>query len=63
MSTAEIITELPKLSAEDRRALVRRLFELDPAREDLELCAQAADAALQQLDQLESQDNARPSSR
>ncbi len=44
------MTELPKLSVAERRALARRLFELDPAREELEACAQAADLAFQQLD-------------
>lgn len=44
------MTELPKLSVAERRALARRLLELDPAREELEACAQAADLAFQQLD-------------
>jgi hypothetical protein len=63
VSTAEILTQLPKLSVEERRALARRLFELDPAREELDLCAEAADAAFLELDRQESQDNARRASR
>ncbi len=62
MSATEIMTELPKLSVAERRDLARRLFELDPAREELEACAQAADPAFQQLDARE-EDDASSSSR
>jgi hypothetical protein len=63
MSTTEILTELPNLSAAERRAVAKRLFELDPAREELEACAQATDLAFQELDRLEAEANARPTSR
>ncbi len=53
MSTAEILNELPRLKREDRRAIARRVFELDDEREELEWAAQAADAAFQELDKLE----------
>lgn len=56
MSTAEILNELPKLKREERRAIVRRVFELEEEREDLEWAARAADLAFQELDRLEEKD-------
>jgi transcription elongation GreA/GreB family factor len=56
MSTAEILNELPKLKREERRAIVRRVFELEEEGEDLEWAARAADLAFQELDRLEEKD-------
>jgi len=56
MSAIEILNELPKLKREDRRAIARRVFELEDEREELEWAAQAADLAFQELDKLEEQD-------
>jgi hypothetical protein len=53
MSAIEILNELPKLKQEERRAIARRVFELDEQREELEWSAQAADLAFQELDKLE----------
>ena len=56
MSTAEILNELPRLKREERRAIARRVFELEDEREELDWAAQAADQAFQMLDKLEEQD-------
>ncbi|HMP83576.1 MAG TPA: hypothetical protein PKA41_12820 [Verrucomicrobiota bacterium] len=56
MSATEILSELPKLKREERRAIARRVFELEDEREELEWAAQAADLAFQELDKLEKQD-------
>ena len=56
MSATEILNELPKLKREERRAIVRRVFELEEERDELEWAAQAADLAFQKLDKLEEQD-------
>ena len=56
MSATEILNELPKLKREERRAIARRVFELEEEREELEWAAQAADLAFQELDKMEEQD-------
>lgn len=56
MSATEILSELPKLKREERRAIARRVFELEEEREELKWAAQAADLAFQELDKLEEQD-------
>jgi hypothetical protein len=56
MSATEILNELPKLKREERRAIARRVFELDEEREELDWAAQAADLAFQELDKLEEGD-------
>jgi hypothetical protein len=56
MSATEILNELPKLKREERRAIARRVFELEEDREELEWATQAADLAFQQLDQSEEND-------
>jgi hypothetical protein len=56
MSAAEILSELPKLKREERRAIARRVFELEEEREELEWATKAADLAFQELDRLEEQD-------
>jgi hypothetical protein len=62
MSATEILNELPKLKREERRAIARRVFELEEECEELEWSAQAADLAFQELDKLEEKD-ASPKSR
>ena len=56
MSATEILKELPNLKHDERRAIARRLFELEAEREDLDWAAQAADIAFQELDKLEKPD-------
>ncbi len=56
MSATEILKELPNLKHEERRAIARRVFELEQERGELEWAAQAADLAFQDLDKLEEQD-------
>lgn len=55
MSAAEILNELPRLNNAERHAIVRRVFELEEDREELNWAAQATDAAFQELDKLEEQ--------
>ena len=62
MSAAEILNELPRLNNAERHAIVRRVFELEEDREELNWAAHAADAAFQELDRLEEQ-SAPPKSR
>lgn len=55
MSANEILKELPALNRTERRAIVRRIFELEEDREELEWAAQAADLGFQELDKMEEQ--------
>lgn len=59
MSTAQILTELPRLSHADRRELVRRLIALEEEAQVLADCDARADANFQLLDALEAEDHAR----
>ena len=59
MSTAQILTELPRLSHADRREIVRRLIELEEEAQVLADADARADANFQMLDALEAADNAR----
>ena len=63
MSMVEILEALPRLSASERRALSRKLIELEPEHEDNELCNATARDGFAMLDQMEAEDeaNARPS--
>ncbi len=56
MSATEILKELPNLKREERRAIARRVFELEEDREELDWAAQAADLAFRELDKLEESD-------
>ena len=60
MSTAQILTELPRLSHADRREIARRLIELEEDAQTLADCDARADASFQMLDALEARDDARP---
>jgi len=58
MSANDILEQLPKLRPEERRAIARRVFELEGEKEELEWAAEAADVAFQELDRLEAQNAA-----
>lgn len=55
MSTTEILNQLPHLKPEERRAILRRIYELEEERAELEWAAHAADVAFQELDRLEEE--------
>ncbi len=55
MSATEILNELPNLTRIERRAIARRVFELEEEREELEWAAEAADQAFQLMDKLEDE--------
>jgi hypothetical protein len=63
MSMVEILEELPRLSASERRALSRKLIELEPDHEENEICDAMAREGFAMLDQMETEDegNARRS--
>ncbi len=55
MSVAEIIEQLPKLTAEERSAVLRRLRELED-RDELLFLNEAADSMFREMDDQETQD-------
>ena len=59
MKTAQILTELPRLSHAERREIARRLIELEENALILTDCDARADANFQLLDALEDEDDAR----
>jgi hypothetical protein len=56
MSATEILKELPHLKREERRAIARRVFELEEERDELDWASEAADQAFQMLDKMEEGD-------
>ena len=56
MSKADIAAELPKLSHQDRRDIMRLLFELEQDAETLAECDRLALERFQMLDALEAKD-------
>ncbi len=56
MSATEIIQELPKLSAAERRAVRRVLSDLAAKEEDVQLCNQVATEAAMMFDRMEDED-------
>ena len=56
MSTSEILSELPKLSRMERRAILNRLIELDEDAEILDERRRQAAEAFQMLDAMEAED-------
>lgn len=56
MSAAEILSELPKLTHQERRAISRRLLELEENQEALLFATEATALAFQELDRLEEAD-------
>ena len=60
MSKADIAAELPKLSHQDRRDIMRLLFELEQDAETLAECDRLALGRFQMLDALEAEDAQNP---
>ena len=56
MSTAEIIEELPRLTETERRAITRRILELEAERSELELATENAEAGFREMDRMEAED-------
>ena len=56
MSAREMIAELPSLTHGARRALARRIFELEEEARVLADCDRRADANFQMLDAMEDED-------
>ena len=56
MSAAQIITELPKLTAPDLLAIRRKLTELAGQNEDVAICDATALEGAQMLDRMEQED-------
>jgi hypothetical protein len=56
MTTAEILSELPGLSRQDRRRILNRILEIEDDAEVLEASRRMADEAFQILDAMEAED-------
>ncbi len=56
MSNAEIIAEIPRLSHQERREIMRRIFECEEDAETLAECDRLALERFQMLDALEAED-------
>jgi len=56
MSATEILSELPKLTEAERRALRRKLSELAAENMEIALCDQAALEGAMMLDRMEEED-------
>jgi hypothetical protein len=61
VSAAEIISELPKLSEAERRAIRQVLLEIANQNEDVAICNQTALEGALMLDRLENEDAQRKS--
>ena len=61
MSAAEIISELPKLTEAERRAIREALLEIANEDPDVALCNQAASEGAMMLDRMEDEDARRQS--
>jgi hypothetical protein len=59
MSTAEIMAELPRMSASERREIARRLVELEADADALRTADETADQGFQILDKLEGDGSAK----
>ncbi|HXB01885.1 MAG TPA: hypothetical protein VNV15_03590 [Opitutaceae bacterium] len=57
MSSAEIIAQLPKLTHKERRAVARRIIELEKEAQLLADSDRRADANLKMLDVMEAEDD------
>ena len=60
MSRAEILSEIPKLSHEARRDIMRRLIETEEDAQTLAECDQRALERFQMLDAMEAEDEKNP---
>lgn len=58
MSVAQIITELPNLTAADLRAVRRKLIEISEENTDIALCDSVAQEGALLLDEMEAEDDA-----
>lgn len=56
MTTAEILSELPVLSRQDRRKILDRILDIEDEAKVLETSRRLADEAFQILDALEAED-------
>ena len=56
MSKAEIISEIPKLSHQERRAIMRLIVEMEHDAETLAECDRLALERFQMLDAMEAED-------
>ena len=56
MSKAEIISEIPKLSHDERREIMRLIFQVEQDAETLAQCDRAALERFQMLDVMEAED-------
>ncbi len=56
MSKAEILTALPNLAPQERREIVRRIFELEEGAQILADADRRADERFQMLDAMENED-------
>ena len=56
MSATEIISELPKLTESDRRAIRQMLLEIANRHEDVAACNQAATEGAKMFDRMEEED-------
>jgi hypothetical protein len=61
MSATEIISELPKLTELDRRAIRQMLLEIASRHEDIAACNEAATEGAMMFDRMEEEDARRPS--
>ena len=56
MSKAEIISEIPRLSHEERREIMRLIFQMEEDAETLAECDRLAIDRFQMLDAMEAED-------
>lgn len=63
MSASDMLARLPMLTHEERRALARRIFELEEDAQVLADCDRRADANFQMLDAMEAEDAERHATR
>ena len=59
MTMAEILSELPQLSRQDRRRILDRILEIEDEAEVVETSRRMADEAFQILDEMEAEDATR----
>lgn len=58
MSTVEIMAQLPRMSASERREIARRLVELEADADALKIADETADQGFQILDEMEGNGSA-----
>lgn len=60
MSTAEILSEIPRLSHQERREIMRLIVEAEQDAETLAACDRLALERFQMLDAMEAEDEKNP---